>query len=96
MMIRRSAAARIGQVDAGPRPGSGEMIDWLARGREAGLRYGLVPIALVDRRLIAGSISDGRDASALLPAARAALHRRRNGDVYTEACSRRRDTPRSP
>jgi glycosyltransferase involved in cell wall biosynthesis len=77
MLIRRSAAERIGRVDAGPAARSGEMIDWLARGRERGLRFRLAPIALVDRRRIPGSASDGQDASALLPAVRAALERKR-------------------
>jgi hypothetical protein len=57
------------------------MIDWLARGRELGLRFRLDRIALVDRRRIPGSISHGQDASALLPAVRAALERKRGGAV---------------
>lgn len=79
MLIRRSAAERIGRVDTAPAARSGEMIDWLARGRELGLRFRLAPIALVDRRRIAGSISHGQDPSALLPAVRAALQRKRSG-----------------
>ena len=78
MLIRRSAALRIGRVDTGPAVRSGEMIDWLARGRELGLQFRLAPIALVDRRRIPGSISHGQDASALLPAVRAALERKRS------------------
>jgi glycosyltransferase involved in cell wall biosynthesis len=81
MLIRRSAAERIGRVDTAPASRSGEMIDWLARGRELGLRFRLDPIALVDRRRIPGSISHGQDASALLPAVRAALERKRGGAV---------------
>jgi glycosyltransferase involved in cell wall biosynthesis len=81
MLIRRSAAERIGRVGTAPASRSGEMIDWLARGRELGLRFRLDPIALVDRRRIPGSVSDGRDASDLLPAVRAALERKRGRAV---------------
>src|ERR1019366_982853 len=56
MLIRRCAAERIGLVNTEAAARSGEMIDWLARGRELGLRFRLAPIALVDRRRIAGSI----------------------------------------
>jgi hypothetical protein len=78
MLIRRCAAERIGLVNTEAAARSGEMIDWLARGRELGLRFRLAPIALVDRRRIAGSISHGQDAAALLPAVRAALQRKRS------------------
>jgi hypothetical protein len=74
MLIRREAAERIGRVGD---ERAGEMVDWLARGRELGLRFKLVSSALVDRRRIAGSLSDGQDAAALLPAVRAALERKR-------------------
>lgn len=77
MTIRRPAIDRIGPVHTGLAFRSGEMVDWLARGRELGLRYRLVPIPLVGRRRLPGSLSDGQDATALLPAVRAALQRKR-------------------
>jgi glycosyltransferase involved in cell wall biosynthesis len=77
LMMHHAALKRIGPVDAGLSRRSGEMVDWLARGQESGLRFRLAPIALVGRRRIPGSITHGQDASALLPAVRAALERKR-------------------
>lgn len=45
-----------------PPGGRGEMVDWLARTREAGFIHHVVDEVLVYRRLIAGSLSYGRDA----------------------------------
>jgi glycosyltransferase involved in cell wall biosynthesis len=81
LMIRRSALERIGPVDTGLSGSRGEMVDWIARGRELGLRFRLAPIALVGRRRIPGSLSHGQDASVLLPAVRAALARKRSPDA---------------
>jgi glycosyltransferase involved in cell wall biosynthesis len=81
MTMRRPAVDRIGPVDTRLASRSGEMVDWLARGRELGLAYRLVPVALVGRRRLPGSLSHGRDATALLPAVRAALQRKRGRTV---------------
>ena len=81
LMMHRSALERVGPVDTGLSGSSGEMIDWIARGRELGLRFRLAPLALVGRRRIRGSLSYGQDASVLLPAVRAALARKRGPDA---------------
>ncbi len=81
LMMRRSALARVGPVDTGLSGSSGEMVDWIARGRALGLRFRLAPIALVGRRRIPGSLSHGQDASVLLPVVLAALARKRGPDV---------------
>jgi glycosyltransferase involved in cell wall biosynthesis len=77
MMLRHEAVRRIGQVDCQNAPDTGEMIDWLTRGRELGLRFRILPDALVGRRRISGSLAEGQDAAALLPVVRAALRRKR-------------------
>lgn len=79
LMMRRSALDRVGPVDIGGPRANGEMVDWLARGRELGLRFGVTPVALVGRRRISGSLTYGQGAAALLPVVRAALERRRGG-----------------
>jgi hypothetical protein len=61
------------------------MVDWLARGRDVGLRFRLAPVVLVARRRIPGSLTYGQDASALLPAVRAALLRKRGLDAEASA-----------
>jgi len=80
LMMRRSALQRVGPIDIGLSGSWGEMVDWIARGRDLGLRFGLIPTALVGRRRISGSLSHGHDASVLLPAVRAALARKRGPD----------------
>jgi hypothetical protein len=81
LMMRRSALERVGPVDTGLSGSRGEMVDWIARGRDLGLRFRLAAIALVGRRRIPGSLSHGQDASVLLPAVRAALARKRAPDA---------------
>jgi glycosyltransferase involved in cell wall biosynthesis len=81
LMARRAALERVGLVDTALSGSWGEMVDWIARGRELGLRFRLDPIALVGRRRIPGSLSHGQDASVLLPAVRAALARKRRLDA---------------
>jgi glycosyltransferase involved in cell wall biosynthesis len=60
LAIRTDAATRIGAVidAAGKR---GEMIDWIGRGREAGLIFEMLPETLALRRIRPGSLSYGRD-----------------------------------
>ena len=77
LMMRRRALDRVGPVGASTRHASGEMIDWLARGRELGLRFRMSAATLVGRRRIAGSMTDGQEAAALLPVVQAALGRKR-------------------
>jgi glycosyltransferase involved in cell wall biosynthesis len=77
LMMRRAALDRIGPLDSDLSGSWGEMVDWIARGRDAGLRFRLAPVALVGRRRISGSLSHDQDASVLLPAVRAALARKR-------------------
>ena len=81
LLMRRSTLARVGPVDSGLPGRSGEMVDWIARGRECGVRFRLLPVALVGRRRIPGSLSYGQDAAVLLPAVRAALARKRGSDA---------------
>ena len=61
MAIRRRVFDRIGPI-IDPPGNRGEMIDWLARAREAGFRLELLLETLVRRRVSAGSLSYGRDA----------------------------------
>lgn len=77
MMLRRASMARVGLVSSGGTGYAGEMVDWVARGRELGLRFGLRPDVLVGRRRMPGSLADGQDAAALLPAVIASLDRKR-------------------
>jgi len=79
MTIRREVFLEIGEV-VDPPGMRGEMIDWIARAREAGFLMKMLPEVLALRRVLRGSLSDGRDAvndSGYLHIARAALLRRR-------------------
>lgn len=79
MMIRTDIARAIGPVYDPPGGGRGEMIDWVARGREMGFRFEMSPAVVGLRRVIPGSLSYGRDArdGGYLEMARRALERRR-------------------
>ncbi len=71
IMIRREAALRLGPVQAaGGGRELGEMIRWIDRGRRLGLVFRMMPEILADRRIIPGSLSHGRTASALLSVVR--------------------------
>lgn len=61
LMMRTEAALRIGPV-IDPLGGRGDMIDWIARGRDLGLKFELMPEVLSMRRIRPGSLSYGRDA----------------------------------
>jgi glycosyltransferase involved in cell wall biosynthesis len=79
MLYRTEAAREVGDfVDL---PGRlGEVIDWLARGRDLGHRHALVEEVLALRRIRSGSLSYGCDAErskGYLAAVRAALERKR-------------------
>lgn len=78
MMIRREAVAAVGPV-VDPLGGRGEMIDWIARVREAGFVLDMLDEVLALRRIRPGSLSYGRDAArdrGYLEVARAAMLRR--------------------
>lgn len=79
LMIRTEAARAIGPIIDG---GRGDMVDWLARGREIGVRIELAPGIVGMRRIRPGSLSYGRDAEkdrGYLLAVKRALDRRRQG-----------------
>jgi glycosyltransferase involved in cell wall biosynthesis len=79
MMIRTNVFARVGPVKDPPGR-RGEMVDWLARAREAGERMAIADAVLALRRIRPGSLSDGRDPAldrGYLHAARQAIERRR-------------------
>jgi glycosyltransferase involved in cell wall biosynthesis len=60
MMIRREVADVIGPI-VDPQGGRGEMIDWIARAREAGFVLDVMDEVLALRRIRPGSLSYGRD-----------------------------------
>ncbi|RWA59698.1 glycosyltransferase family A protein [Mesorhizobium sp.] len=78
MMIRRSVADAVGPI-VDPPGGRGEMIDWIARVREAGFALDMLDEVLALRRIRPGSLSYGRDAArdrGYLEVVRAAMLRR--------------------
>jgi glycosyltransferase involved in cell wall biosynthesis len=78
MVIRREAAEAVGPM-LDPPGGRGEMIDWIARAREAGFVLDMIDQALALRRIRPGSLSYGRDAArdrGYLEVARLAMLRR--------------------
>jgi glycosyltransferase involved in cell wall biosynthesis len=79
MMMRRSAALRIGPMIDPPKVRCGEMIDWLARARGLNVRLNMMSEVMALRRIIPSSLSYGRDnrAEGYLHVVRAALARRR-------------------
>lgn len=60
MLIRTKSALQIGPV-IDPEGGRGDMIDWIARARDAGLRLDMIEDVLALRRIRPGSLSYGRD-----------------------------------
>lgn len=60
LVIRREVYEQIGKI-VDPPGNRGELIDWLARCRDAGLSIDLIPEVLSLRRIIAGSLSYGRN-----------------------------------
>lgn len=78
MMIRREVAETVGPI-VDPPGGRGEMIDWIARAREAGFVLDMLDEALALRRIRPGSLSYGRDPArdrGYLQVARLAMQRR--------------------
>ena len=81
MVIRTSAAQAAGAI-IDPAGGAGDMIDWLARLREAGRTLVLEPRIVALRRIRPGSMTYGRKAEiskGYLQVAREAMLRRRAG-----------------
>jgi glycosyltransferase involved in cell wall biosynthesis len=78
MIIRREVAETVGPI-VDPPGGRGEMIDWIARAREAGLVLDMLDEVLALRRIRPGSLSYGRDPArdrGYLEVARLAMLRR--------------------
>lgn len=78
MLIRREVAEAVGPI-LDPPGGRGEMIDWIARAREAGFVLDMMAEVLALRRIRPGSLSYGRDAArdrGYLEVARLAMLRR--------------------
>ncbi|MER9327784.1 glycosyltransferase family 2 protein [Mesorhizobium sp. M0152] len=85
MVIRRDVADAIGPV-VDPPGGRGEMIDWIARAREAGFVLGMMDEVLALRRIRPGSLSYGRDPArdrGYLQVARLAMQRRAQNKAGT-------------
>lgn len=78
MMIRREVTESVGPI-IDPQGGRGEMIDWIARVREAGFVLAMLDEVLALRRIRPGSLSYGRDPArdrGYLQVARLAMQRR--------------------
>ena len=60
MLIKRSVFDRVGDI-IDPPGNRGDMVDWLARVREAGFHFEELDEVLALRRVIEGSLSFGRD-----------------------------------
>ncbi|TPM40191.1 glycosyltransferase family A protein [Mesorhizobium sp. B2-3-4] len=85
MLIRREVASAVGPI-TDPPGGRGEMIDWIARAREAGLALDMMDAVLALRRIRPGSLSYGRDAArdrGYLEVARFAMLRRARSKAGT-------------
>lgn len=83
LMVRTADARRIGDM-IDPPGGRGDVVDWLARGRESGMRFDMLGEVLALRRIRPGSLSYGRDAGkdrGYLEVVRRALERRRARDA---------------
>lgn len=62
MLVRTAAARQTGPV-IDPPGGRGDMIDWIARARELGLKLDMIDGVLSLRRIRPGSLSYGRDSA---------------------------------
>jgi glycosyltransferase involved in cell wall biosynthesis len=81
MMMRRHVVETVGAV-VDPPGGRGEMIDWIARVREAGFALAMMDEVLALRRIRSGSLSYGRDPMrdrGYLEVVRLAMQRRAQG-----------------
>ncbi|RUY16226.1 glycosyltransferase family 2 protein, partial [Mesorhizobium sp. M7A.F.Ca.CA.001.13.2.1] len=78
MMIRQEVVQSVGPI-IDPPGGRGEMIDWIARVREAGFLLAMLDDVLALRRIRPGSLSYGRDPArdrGYIQVARLAMQRR--------------------
>lgn len=85
MMIRREIVETAGPI-VDPQGGRGEMIDWIARVREAGFVLAMLDEVLALRRIRPGSLSYGRDPTrdrGYLEVARLAMQRRAQNKAGT-------------
>jgi glycosyltransferase involved in cell wall biosynthesis len=80
MLMRTASVRRVGPV-IDPAHSRGDMIDWIARARELGMRLEMMQVVLALRRIIPGSLSYGRDERdyGYLQTVKAALDRKRRG-----------------
>lgn len=79
LVVTRRAAASTGEL-IDPQGGRGDLIDWFARAREAGIEIRTTDEVLALRRIIPGSLSYGRDPArdrGYLEVVRLALQRKR-------------------
>ena len=79
LMMRTDAAHMVGPL-IDPPGGRGDMVDWLMRAREQGLKFEMMPEAMALRRIRPGSLSFGHDPSkdrGYIDVVRRALERRR-------------------
>jgi glycosyltransferase involved in cell wall biosynthesis len=60
LLVRSEVARKIGPM-IDPPGGRGDTIDWIARGRDLGFRFEMLPETLALRRIRPGSLSYGRD-----------------------------------
>ena len=84
MLIWTESARRVGPlVDPSGGGGRGDMVDWIARARDLGLRLEMMPEVLALRRIHRGSMSYGFDRRDIgyLHAVKAALDRRRKSGL---------------
>lgn len=79
MLMRTHDVRKIGPIIDPPNKGRGDMIDWIARGRDLGHEFLILPEILALRRIIPSSVSYGRDERDIgyLNVVRRALERKR-------------------
>ena len=90
LMMHTKAARNIGEV-IDPPGGRGDMVDWIARGRELGHAFELMKEVLSMRRIRPGSLSYGRDAEkdrGYLLTVKRALERKRAATAHRPSPAR--------
>ena len=84
LMMKRQAIGTIGDI-IDPLGNRGDLVDWIARGRELGIKFDYIREALAYRRISSTSMSNGRnkqkDAGYLQVAHAALLRKRLRGEV---------------
>lgn len=86
MMMRTPSMRRVGPIFDPPNGGRGDMIDWIARARDLGMRLVMTPEVTTLRRIIPGSMTYHRNGSdsGYLEVARRALLRKRGEAVKAD------------